>query len=597
MNKNIIALLILVLIIIFSGCTENPDGEAIKTLTDDTKITEPTQELTEITGNLEIIVVDDFENNKADYLYYLHSKDKIYELEFEKYFFRNFKAVKLNVEGQLKGTKIFVKSFKIIDRLEKSSLEKSSSEGVLGEQKYLAVLLRLPDESIPPNFELNINSTFVEIDAYIETASYGKASFLGEYFGDLILPEDTNFSNFFNYVHYIIKPQIEAEVDLTEYAGIIYYNNFRWNLGSGGIMPTMYMKTDSVKYPLIKTAFIHELGHTFGLSHATLLLCGDVPNRTPLGPMCWFWEYGDFYDPMGYSTRRQHPNVATKLTRLNWLDSENVPEVEQGTFFISNLEFPLLGASDIKGLKIPIIWDMNTEVDVNHYQTWPYYVDYVVPIAEHGMTNYYLDYRSPIEFQIGMDYYETEGVLIRLGEDEFSPDIYYNTLALTMNPNKQVCYEDPNGGDKEICYETSNNFAYLEKNETYTDNLNNMTITVLDTNESGALIEICRDRDEDGYYSCGNSSNTTDCDDSNSNINPSKPEVCGNGIDDNCDGLTDSQDSTCTCEANSGKCIIPYHSDPCPTTIAEPERELITGPEYYCSTGNCCVIKSTPILK
>ncbi len=53
----------------------------------------------------------------------------------------------------------------------------------------------------------------------------------------------------------------------------------------------------------------------------------------------------------------------------------------------------------------------------------------------------------------------------------------------------------------------------------------------------------CQDADGDGFHdqACGGS----DCDDSDPDINPDAAETCGNGIDDDCDGLVDSEDPEC----------------------------------------------------
>jgi hypothetical protein len=55
----------------------------------------------------------------------------------------------------------------------------------------------------------------------------------------------------------------------------------------------------------------------------------------------------------------------------------------------------------------------------------------------------------------------------------------------------------------------------------------------------------CTDADGDGYPYEGGPCGTQDCDDTNPDVHPGAMEVCGNGIDDDCDGLTDDAEPFC----------------------------------------------------
>jgi parallel beta-helix repeat protein len=56
-----------------------------------------------------------------------------------------------------------------------------------------------------------------------------------------------------------------------------------------------------------------------------------------------------------------------------------------------------------------------------------------------------------------------------------------------MNPNAEQCYFE---GENEICKYIGDSFVYLDEGETYYDEFNNMSVTLLEKNENGALVNI-----------------------------------------------------------------------------------------------------------
>jgi hypothetical protein len=75
----------------------------------------------------------------------------------------------------------------------------------------------------------------------------------------------------------------------------------------------------------------------------------------------------------------------------------------------------------------------------------------------------------------------------------------------------------------------------------------------------------CNDNDKDGYGNPGDSScanSGTDCNDNNASINPGASENCTDGIDNNCNGLVDTQDPNAincpiNCTDNDGDSYSP----------------------------------------
>jgi hypothetical protein len=69
----------------------------------------------------------------------------------------------------------------------------------------------------------------------------------------------------------------------------------------------------------------------------------------------------------------------------------------------------------------------------------------------------------------------------------------------------------------------------------------------------------CTDSDGDGYSVEGGNCGAMDCDDNNADVNPGALEICGDNIDNNCDGLADYRDAVCQDESgNDDECKMPW---------------------------------------
>lgn len=96
--------------------------------------------------------------------------------------------------------------------------------------------------------------------------------------------------------------------------------------------------------------------------------------------------------------------------------------------------------------------------------------------------------------------------------------------------------------------------------ENCTDGIDNNCNGLVDTQDPNAIncpIN-CTDNDGDSYSPDGGTCGQIDCNDSNASVNPGAFETCDDGVDNDCNGQTDCNDSSCS---GDQACLLEFCND------------------------------------
>jgi len=317
-------------------------------------------------------------------------------------------------------------------------------------KKVAIILANFTDDASQPLTQDGVRalvfSAATSTNAYYQEQSFGARSLTGvqradgDVFGWFAINASRTTCDYVGWGNLARAAAQSAGVNLTGYAHVIHYFPRSPSCGWSGVgqLPGRYTWINGSS----SSTIAHELGHNFGVHHASSLTCVDAAGlRVPISASCTSSEYGDPYDVMGRGYR--HMNAYQK-GRLGFLEAANtVTAPAGGTFTIAPLEQKATGA---QVLRIPIR-------------------------ATAPQLYYYVEFRQPSVFDaFAANSPAVTGVIIHR-----SPD--YATLSRT-----QLIDLTP--------ATTSFNDAPLAVGRTFTDSVAAIAITLTGVTPTGATVQV-----------------------------------------------------------------------------------------------------------
>lgn len=308
-----------------------------------------------ISGTLEVIHVDDFDNLENSYFTYAVNNGGVKTNVYTVKEISSRSGTRVTLQGYKISTTEFLTDGKSV------LLSAMPDVGATGKQRTLVLLVNSvvqPEQALTPKqAEDYINNG--QFNKFIKEASYGQAWFEAKAYGWIKLqrttqkeacgfanisdPEIQNFlsKNGINLANYdrlvFLAPggggcSTVGKGDYTGTSGVEFSQ--AW-IGVNAYNSPSSWGTHSFPWSNLDFLLAHELGHSLGLWHANGFDCGSVA----LGGNCEHVEYGNYYDAMGSGGRYSLQYNGFYKEILGWIKSANIINITQtGRYTIGHLE-------------------------------------------------------------------------------------------------------------------------------------------------------------------------------------------------------------------------------------------------------------------
>jgi hypothetical protein len=154
------------------------------------------------------------------------------------------------------------------------------------------------------------------VDEYYRDASYGQLALSGDVFGWYTIAASNAGCAYTTWANQARAAAVAAGVNVNAYQHVVYAFPQTGSCGWAGLA---YLPGSSswINGAMTLRVVGHELGHNFGVHHASTLACTTGGVRSTFGDSCTASEYGDPYSIMGSAQTRHHVNW--HRAQLGWV--------------------------------------------------------------------------------------------------------------------------------------------------------------------------------------------------------------------------------------------------------------------------------------